>query len=222
MQRCVPPQRSGAHVIVAGRDQRAVHTLADEVGGTPVLLDLSSLASVEAALRTLGRVDVAVSNAAIQSLKPRKTTQDGFEATFQVNHLAPFALLDGLLARTSPPTRVITVGSSTHDGSSRTGMPSPIIGDLAVMANGGPDDDQAGRRRYATSKLLTTATATAFGLARTPKCAPRASTPAPCSTPASTAPTRPGSRPSAGGSAGSPARSPASAPRRHPAPHSPP
>lgn len=128
------------------------------------MLDLGSLTSTRAAVQAVGPVDVAVMNAALQSTGPRQMTADGYEATFQVNHLAHLMLLDGLLDRDGLPARIITLGSATHDSSSRTGMPAPMEDDLRVMAEGGEDDDRAGQRRYSTSKLLTTATA--LGLAR--------------------------------------------------------
>lgn len=155
----------GARVIVAGRDERAVRALADELGGAPLVLDLASLASTRAAVEAVGPVDVAVANAGLQSTGPaRRMTADGYETTFQVNHLAHLMLLDGLLACDAPPARIVTLGSSTHDPSSWTGMPAPMDGDLRAIAVGGEDDARAGQRRYSTSKLLTTVTA--LGLAR--------------------------------------------------------
>ena len=94
-------------------------------------------------------------------------TPDGFETTFQVNHLAHLLLLDALLARSEPPARVVLTGSGTHDPARRSGLPAPLEGDVGTWARAGDGDEApgvAGRRRYTTSKLLNAATAA--GLAR--------------------------------------------------------
>lgn len=96
-------------------------------------------------------------------------TSDGFETTFQVNHLAQLLLLDILLARSQPPTRVVLTGSGTHDESRRTGMPVPLAGDVQRWAYVDDDNEKpgiAGRRRYTTSKLLNAATAAALAQER--------------------------------------------------------
>ena len=96
-------------------------------------------------------------------------TPDGFETTFQVNHLAQLLLLDALLRRPQPPTRVVLTGSGTHDPARRTGMPAPLDGDVAAWAradDGGEASGTAGRRRYTTSKLLNAATAAALARQR--------------------------------------------------------
>lgn len=49
-------------------------------------------------------------------LKQRRLTEDGLETTFAVNHLTPFLLTNLLLdlMRSSAPSRVVTVSSTTH------------------------------------------------------------------------------------------------------------
>ncbi|MDP9407674.1 MAG: hypothetical protein M3P95_07395 [Actinomycetota bacterium] len=51
----------------------------------------------------------------MQLVRGASRTADGFETTFQVNHLAQLALVDALLERPAPPRRVAFVGSATHD-----------------------------------------------------------------------------------------------------------
>jgi retinol dehydrogenase 14 len=70
---------------------------------------------VEAAVAELGSVDVLVNNAGTVFDK-RTLTEDGNEATFQVNHLSGFLLTELLLDRivASAPARIVTTSSVGH------------------------------------------------------------------------------------------------------------
>lgn len=155
----------GAHVLVTGRSPDAVHATATEVGGEPIVLDLERLDDVRAVAAALPAIDAVALNAGVQVLTGASRTTDGFETTFQVNHLAHLLLIDALLSRDQPPDRVVLTGSGTHDASRRTGMPAPLDGDVAALAHAEDDKEApavAGRRRYTTSKLLNAATAAAL------------------------------------------------------------
>jgi NAD(P)-dependent dehydrogenase (short-subunit alcohol dehydrogenase family) len=111
----------GARVIVHGRDAQRVAAVARQLGEEHrgVVADLSSLAEVrEMAKRLLTdeeRLDVLINNAGTYE-PTRRETVDGYELTFQVNHLAP-CLLTVLLAPllvSSAPARVVTVSSGAH------------------------------------------------------------------------------------------------------------
>ncbi len=157
----------GAHVLVAGRSVQAVRAAAREVGGDPVVVDFENLADVTRCADGLPPLDAIALNAGLQIVTGATRTVDGFETTFQINHLAQFLLLDRLLARSRPPGRVVFTGSGTHDPDRRSGMPAPLDGDVTSWAragDGGEPAATAGRRRYTTSKLLNAATAA--GLAR--------------------------------------------------------
>lgn len=159
----------GAHVLVAGRNPKSVEATARAVGGEPVVLDLEHLADVRAVARTLPTLDAVALNAGLQVVTGATQTTDGFETTFQVNHLAQFLLLDVLLARPRPPARVVLTGSGTHDPAHRTGMPAPLDGEITAWAHAADGDEPlgvAGRRRYTTSKLLNAATAAALAQER--------------------------------------------------------
>lgn len=127
-----------------------------------MVVDLTRLDDVRALAETLPAIDAVALNAGLQVVTGASRTVDGFETTFQVNHLAQLLLLDLLLARSQPPTRVVLTGSGTHDASRRTGMPAPLDGDVGAWAyatDGEEAPGVAGRRRYTTSKLLNAATA---------------------------------------------------------------
>ena len=126
------------------------------------MLDLERLADVRAVAEALPAADAVALNAGLQVVTGASRTPDGFETTFQVNHLAHLLLLDTLLARSEPPARIVLTGSGTHDPSRRTGLPAPLEGDVGTWARADDGDEQpgvAGRRRYTTSKLLNAAMA---------------------------------------------------------------
>ena len=116
----------GCTVIVHGRNERradaAVREIAAATGNrnvTAVAGDFGSLAEVRAMaariLRTCPRLDVLINNAGI-AVRRRRTTTDGYESTFAVNHLAPFLLTNLLLdrLRDSAPARIVNVSSGVH------------------------------------------------------------------------------------------------------------
>lgn len=116
----------GATVIVHGRDSAAVgavcrSTLRMSRGGgvTGAVADFSSLKSVR---RMAGEVvaqypqlDLLVNNAGTAA-RQRRTTVDGFEYVFAVNHLAPFLLTKLLLPTLTKnaPARVVNVASMAY------------------------------------------------------------------------------------------------------------
>jgi NAD(P)-dependent dehydrogenase (short-subunit alcohol dehydrogenase family) len=109
----------GALVVPVGRDRRRLETIARRLGSERFPTDFASLAAVRRLaarlLERYPRIDVLVNNAGLVAGR-RTTTQDGFELTFAVNHLAPF-LLTNLLAerlRASSPARVVNTSSDAH------------------------------------------------------------------------------------------------------------
>ena len=179
---------------------RPYAAVAAEIGGEPVLLDLADLQAVRTAAARLPQVDLVACNAGVQVVQCARLTADGFEETLRINHLAHLALVDDLLARRTPPRRVVLVGSGTHDSTLRTGLPDPDGGAVTGYACSVDDAGSArtaGQRRYATSKLLAVATAAALAREHPTSTSP-ASTPGSCraqgwraSTPRSCAPSGP-------------------------------
>jgi retinol dehydrogenase 12 len=121
--------RRGATVVMTARDVDKGRAAVEEVRRTSdnddvelLELDLASTASVRrAAASFLDRHDalhLLVNNAGLV-LSERRTTDDGFEATFGVNHLGHFLLTWLLLDRlkASAPSRVINVASDVHRAS---------------------------------------------------------------------------------------------------------
>lgn len=119
--------RRGARVIVHGRRADRVEATVSELGAlagqlgfgappAPLVLDLSDLAQVRTAGARLDErgvaVDVLLNNAGIYMRAPGASAQ-GFELTFAVNHLAPFALTHALLASRAGASlqRIVNVSS---------------------------------------------------------------------------------------------------------------
>lgn len=113
-------------VLVGGRDPRRTDKVVEEIRAAsgnadivPVVWPLSSRHYVRSAAQdVLGksdRLDVLINNAATL-IKTRRTTHEGFEATFMINYLAPFMLTQLLLDRLlqSAPARILNISSRTH------------------------------------------------------------------------------------------------------------
>jgi NAD(P)-dependent dehydrogenase (short-subunit alcohol dehydrogenase family) len=116
----------GHDVVLVVRDaakgDSTLQKMARRPGATRVSVltcDLSSLANVRqlaAAFRARHtRLDVLINNAGTVSPE-RRTTEDGYELTFAVNHLAAFLLTNLLfdLLHSSAPARIVTVSSAAH------------------------------------------------------------------------------------------------------------
>jgi NAD(P)-dependent dehydrogenase (short-subunit alcohol dehydrogenase family) len=120
--------REGMRVVMLGRDpsrtERARRLVTERSGSGRVetaLSDFASLAAVchlaQTVLAGHQRVDILVNNAGL--ISPRfQLSQDGYELTVAVNHLAPFLLTTLLLdrLRASAPARIVTVASQAHRG----------------------------------------------------------------------------------------------------------
>ncbi len=103
--------KSGASVIVHGRDPEKARTVAREIGADRELVaDLSSLAEVRRMAPEVGPLDTLVNNAGIISLE-RQESPDGVELTLAVNYLSHVLLTDLLLHGLREPARIVNVAS---------------------------------------------------------------------------------------------------------------
>ena len=114
----------GARVGIVGRDAARSEAAATNLRGSGAevdvfVADMSSQREVrrlaEEVLAAYPRLDVLVNNVG-GYWATRRTTVDGLEHTFAVNHLAPFLLTNLLLdrLRASAPARVVTVSSGAQ------------------------------------------------------------------------------------------------------------
>jgi len=92
----------GEEVVVVGRNPDKTARVARSLGVDSYVADFSDLAQVRelaaSLLERYPRIDVLANNAG-GVFGDRTVTGDGFELTFQVNHLAPFLLTHLLLGR---------------------------------------------------------------------------------------------------------------------------
>lgn len=108
----------GATVAIVGRNLERTRAVADQLGGLPFVADFDSLAEVrtlaEELLASYPRIDVLANNAG-GLVGKRGLSVDGYERTFQHNHLAPFLLTNLLLDRlTESAGRVISTASGAN------------------------------------------------------------------------------------------------------------
>ena len=145
----------GADLILHGRSQDKLDRVAERIGADGAarprtvvadLADLDQVRRMAADIRASeSRLDVLVSNAGIGAGEPdgrtRRTSADGYELRFAVNHLAGFLLTLELLPllRASAPARVVNVAS--------LGQTALDFDDLML------ERDYDGTRAYRQSKL---------------------------------------------------------------------
>src|SRR6202171_3211986 len=123
-------------------------------------LDLAHLESVRAfvqqAAAWLGDrpINGLVLNAATQFGNIDQRTEDGFEATFAVNHLAHYLLLRLLTPRLAQNAVVVLTTSSSHDPLTNPVSP-PTHADARLLAQPRAESGRRleGMRAYAASKL---------------------------------------------------------------------
>jgi len=105
----------GWRVAVVGRNAERTRAVAAKVGGSPFIADFDRLADVrrlaDQLLHSFESIDVLANNAG-GLVGKRDVSTDGFERTFQHNHLAPFLLTNLLLPRlTESAGRVVSTAS---------------------------------------------------------------------------------------------------------------
>ena len=112
----------GATVLVHGRDADAGRAVVREVadaGGNAAFLgaDFAALDAVRDLAATVreehGPLDALCNNAGLFTTR-RRESEDGYELTFAVNHLAPFLLTHELADHLAEGARVVTTSSEAH------------------------------------------------------------------------------------------------------------
>lgn len=120
--------KGGATIVLTSRNPikgaNAVQAVKDAVPGSEVYtlpLDLCDFQSVKAFPNLFKespigdrKVDVLMNNAGVMAIPEYKETKDGFEKTFQSNHLGHFVLTSGMFPLLNKGARVVNVSSMAH------------------------------------------------------------------------------------------------------------
>merc|ERR1719317_1883944 len=173
---CKELARRNATVVMAcrhmGRCKQAKLKITNKVANAklvPKFIDLANLDSIEEFAENVRNefptIDVLINNAGVMKPRPPKTTKttdDGFEKQFGVNHLGHFLLTNLLLDNlmTSSDARVINVTSQAHE------MGKIDLEDLSrdKMEDDSDDGDVKGNELYYQSKLSNVAFTRGFNL----------------------------------------------------------
>ncbi len=106
----------GATVHVTGRSADKLRPVAEAVGTEPLIADFSRLDDVRRLAAQVGErvetLDVLMNNAG-GTFAPKRTTHDGHEPNFQVNHLAPFLLTNLLRPQLAAADGSLVVNTSS-------------------------------------------------------------------------------------------------------------
>lgn len=137
--------RMGERVVVVGRSAEKTRSVAEEIGADYFIADFAELAQVRQLAAQLKekypRIDVLANNAG-GIMGGRELTVDGYEKTFQINHLAPFLLTLELMD-------VLTASNATvvNTSSAANGFGKLDVADLDGATN------YSTNRAYGTAKL---------------------------------------------------------------------
>ncbi|KAK8078640.1 hypothetical protein PG996_004810 [Apiospora saccharicola] len=154
-----------SEVIISSRTdkEQAAAAINKTLGQSNVVyapLDLGDLAQVRTYAERFAAaqrppIKALVLNAGLQFPGEVKTTIDGLEATFGINHVGHALLFHLLVPHLADRARVVVTSSGTHDPEQTTGMPLPIYESAEALAHPAPDfsASHSGRQRYTTSKL---------------------------------------------------------------------
>jgi NAD(P)-dependent dehydrogenase (short-subunit alcohol dehydrogenase family) len=138
--------QDGHQVVVVGRSPEKTKAVAREIGAAHFIADFTRLGAVRKLAADLDssypRIDVLANNAG-GVFGGRDKTVDGFEKTFQINHLAPFLLTELLMDKL-----IASRASIIQTSSSGAWMGKLNLNDL------NNDEDFNSGRAYCTAKLL--------------------------------------------------------------------
>ncbi len=106
----------GATVHVTGRSADKLRPVAEAVGTEPLIADFSKLDDVRRLAAQVServeKLDVLLNNAG-GTFSPSRTTDDGHEPNFQINHLAPFLLTHLLRPKLAAAGSSLVVNTSS-------------------------------------------------------------------------------------------------------------
>jgi NAD(P)-dependent dehydrogenase (short-subunit alcohol dehydrogenase family) len=131
-------------------------------------LDLARLSNVRSFVPALTKkldgtkIDVLILNAGAQFGNTKHRTEDGFESTFAINHLAHYLLLRLLTPNLAKNATVVITTSDVHDPKTNPLGPKELEPETLAYPNAKGNGFIPGFRAYSSSKLCDLLTARAF------------------------------------------------------------
>jgi NAD(P)-dependent dehydrogenase (short-subunit alcohol dehydrogenase family) len=131
-------------------------------------LDLARLSNVRSFVQALTtkldgtKIDILILNAGAQFGNTKQRTEDGFESTFAINHLAHYLLLRLLTPSLAQNATVVTTTSDVHDPKLNPLGPKKLDPETLAHPNGKGNGFIPGFRAYSSSKLCDLLNARAF------------------------------------------------------------
>jgi NAD(P)-dependent dehydrogenase (short-subunit alcohol dehydrogenase family) len=122
-------------------------------------LELARLSNVRSFAQALTKkldgtkIDVLILNAGAQFGNTKHRTEDGFESTFAINHLAHYLLLKLLATSLAKNATVVITTSDVHDPRLNPLGPRELDPETLAHPNGNGNGFIAGFRAYSSSKL---------------------------------------------------------------------
>ncbi len=110
--------QEGAKVVVTGRHEEPLRKLAAEIGGSYILMDITSKADVDAAadfaVKTYGKLDVGVNATGWGLMKPtHETTEADLDKIMDIQFKGPFFFIQAMLRVMGKGGAIIQISSAT-------------------------------------------------------------------------------------------------------------
>ncbi len=110
--------QEGCKVVVTGRHEEPLRAIAEQIGGSYILMDITSKADVDAAadfaVNTYGKLDVAVNATGWGLMKPtHETTEADLDKIMDIQFKGPFFFIQAMLRVMGQGGSIIQISSAT-------------------------------------------------------------------------------------------------------------
>ena len=110
--------QEGCKVVVTGRHEEPLRAIAEQIGGSYILMDITSKADVDAAadfaVKTYGKLDVAVNATGWGLMKPtHETTEADLDKIMDIQFKGPFFFIQAMLRVMGRGGSIIQISSAT-------------------------------------------------------------------------------------------------------------
>lgn len=110
--------QEGCKVVVTGRHEEPLRAIAEQTGGSYILMDITSKADVDAAVdfavKTYGKLDVAVNATGWGLMKPtHETTEADLDKIMAIQFKGPFFFIQAMLRVMGQGGSIIQISSAT-------------------------------------------------------------------------------------------------------------